>query len=239
MSFPTIFSTAVSNTTPNNTTSAVTLPASIAAGDLIIGFVASDAAAGAMTWPSPWVKILDHAGTGFVLSVGYLIASGGETTVAVTHTNERSNHIAARIKAAEWHGTTPPEVNAAVTGLSGTPNPGSLTPSWGALDTLWVAFFGCDDFSVPFPVTAWPTNYDNNQVSANTSTSAGDVAMASRGLNAASADPGSFTMTVSEDWSAFTLAVRPLQSTSIVPPRFMTRPFPFAPGSAKSQGGNF
>lgn len=236
MAFPTIFSNALSNTTPNNTTSTVTLPASIAVGDLILAFVAADAVAGAMTWPSPWVKILDHAGTGFVISVGYLIAAGGETSVGVTHTTERSNHIAVRIKAAEWHGTSPPEVNTAVTGLSVSPDPGSLAPSWGAADTLWVAFLGCDDFSVPFPITGWPTSYADSQLEKNTSTSAGDVAIASRGLNATSDDPGAFTMTVTEDWSAFTLAVRPPQLAGRRP---IYRPFPFAPSGAQSQGGRF
>ena len=211
MAFPVVAGSQTSQQTTNSTSSNVTLPANIQAGDLIIAFVAADSGAGAMTWPSPWVEIKDDAGTGFQFSVGYLIASGGETTVAVTHGSERSNHLAIRITG--WHGTTPPEITAVASGSSTTPNPGSLSPSWGAADTLWIAVLGCDNTTTdPFPITAWPTNYDSNHLSNNTATSAADVAIATRELNATSDDPGTFTMTGTETWNAYTIAVRPAAS---------------------------
>ena len=209
MAAPTIFATQVSQQASGVTASNVTLPASVAAGDLVIAFVAADSGAGAMTWPSPWVNIKDEAGTGFVFSCAYLIASGGETTVAATHTSERSNHIAARIKAAEWHGTTAPEITANANGSSTGPDPPSLTPSWGSDTTLWVAVCAADDSAAPFPITAWPTGYTDNQVGNSTATSAACVAICSKGATAASDDPAAFTMTGTETWNAYTLAVRP------------------------------
>ncbi len=206
MAFPVVSGSTNSQETANTTTSNVTLPGSIASGDLVLAFLALDAGAGtAPTWPSPWVSILADQGTGFNVYVGYLIASGGETTVAVTHTSERSNHIALRITS--WHGTTPPEITVKANGSSTTPDPPSLTPSWGALDTLWIALTGCDDSATPYPITAWP--YANNQASNATATSAADLALCTNNVNAASQDPGTFTMTVTETWNAYTVAVRP------------------------------
>lgn len=202
---------AVSSNGANTTTSVVTLPSSVAAGDLIIALIGADSGAGAMTWPSPWVKIKDEAGTGFQFSAAYLIASGGETSVSVTHTTERSNHIAFRIPAAEWHGTTPPEISAAVTGSSTTPDPPNLDPAgWATEAAHWIAVACADDSAPPGPITAYPTNYTSNQVTSNTAASAAFLAAAIRESFSASAEnPGAFTMTGSETWNAYTIAVRP------------------------------
>lgn len=212
MAFPTA-TTATSQQSTNSATRTVTLPVGVAAGDLVIALIAGDGTT-TFTWPSPWVEIKDEAGSGFVFTAAYLIASGGETSVAVTASAvERSNHIALRITG--WHGTTPPEIAAAATGSSTTPNPPSLTPSWGAADTLWIAIAAADDSATPFPITAWPANYTTNQIANATATSAADVALATRGLNAAAEDPGTFTMTGTETWNAYTIAVRPAAETAI------------------------
>lgn len=201
---------ALSQQTSNSVTSTVTLPAGVSAGDLIIAIIGADSGAGTMTWPSPWVKIKDDAGSGFEFSVGYLIASGGETSVAVTHLTERSNHIAYRIPAAEWHGTTPPEIAAAATGSSTQPDPPNLDPAgWATENAWWIAVAVLDDSAPPGPVTAWPTNYTLNQAENGTATSAAYVAAAIRQLSASAENPGPFTLTGTETWSAYTIAVRP------------------------------
>ena len=213
--FPTVVGTNNSQTVTNSAPT-IDLPAGIASGDLIIVFLAQDGAATA-TWPSPWVELVDeNAGTAANLHVAYLIASGGETTVAPTMSfAERSQHLAIRISAASWHGTTPPEVAAAVAGTSAAPNSGSLTPSWGSVDTLWITTFGIDQPAssgnpVTFPVTGWPTNYtDNNLSNGESDNSTAGIALATRNLATATQDPGAFTTTGSDDWVASTIAVRP------------------------------
>lgn len=207
MAFPVVQGVATSTRSSNATTTVVTFDAAASAGDLILVFHGSDSGAGANTYPAGWVELVDAAGSGFQASIAYLIATGGETSVTVTHTSERANAIAVRISG--WHGTTAPEVSTAATGSSTQPNPGSLTPSWGADDTLWIAAAFADDSATPFPITAWPTNYASNQTQGSTAASAADVAIATRNLNAASEDPGAFTMTATETWSAYTVAVRP------------------------------
>ncbi|NIQ91673.1 MAG: DUF2341 domain-containing protein, partial [Deltaproteobacteria bacterium] len=208
--FPTVVGSSNSEQASNNPPT-ISLPAGIVAGDLIIVFLAQDETATA-TWPSPWVELVDeNAGTAANLHVAYLIASGGETTVAPTMSaDERSQHLAIRISAASWDGITPPEVSTPLTGASGTPDSGSLTPSWGSEDTLWITTFGMDGPDVRFPVTVWPTNYADNNLSNGTGDlSTAGIALATRNLATATEDPGAFTTTGSDDWVASTIAVRP------------------------------
>ena len=213
--FPTVVGTQPSEETSDCSSCTITLPANSQAGDLIIAFLAQDKNFTA-TWPGAWVELVDQTVSADVsLHVGYLIATGGETSVIVTTSGvERSQHYAIRISAASWHGTTPPEKNlsgvAADTGSSGTPNSGSLTPSWGSADTLWISTFAMADPGGQFPVTGWPTNYTDNRLSNGTGAgSTGGIALATRNLNATSDDPGAFAVTGSEWWAASTIAVRP------------------------------
>jgi len=218
--FPSVLGTQPSETASDCSSCTITLPANIAAGDLIIAFLAQDKNYTA-TWPSPWVELVDQANsTAVSLHVGYLIATGGETSVIVTTSAaERTQHYAIRISAASWHGTTPPEKNlsgvTADTGSSGTPNSGSLTPSWGSADTLWISTLAMADPAVQFPVTGWPTNYTDNNLSNGTGdNSTAGIALATRNLAATTEDPGAFTVTGSEAWAASTIAVRPSANTT-------------------------
>jgi uncharacterized repeat protein (TIGR01451 family) len=211
--FPTVAGTTTSQQTLNVNNFTVQLPAGIEAGDLIIAFAAKDKNNTA-TWPAPWVEIVDASNSTEVsLFVAYLIASGGETSVTVTTASEpdRSHHIAIRIPAASWHGTTPPEAAAAITGNSNAPNSGSLTPSWGAADTLWISTFGLVDLDTD-SVTSYPTNYTDNNLSYGPTGSSAGIAIASRELNAATDDPGQFTLSGGNFWVAATVAVRPAAS---------------------------
>jgi hypothetical protein len=224
--FPTVVGSSNSEQASNNPPT-ITLPANIVAGDLVIVFLAQDETATA-TWPSPWVELVDeNAGTAANLHVAYLIASGGETTVAPTMSaDERSQHLAIRISAASWDGITPPEVSTPLTGASGTPDSGSLTPSWGSEDTLWITTFGMDGPDVRFPVTVWPTNYADNNLSNGTGDlSTAGIALATRNLATATEDPGAFTTTGSDDWVASTIAVRP-----VGPPTYSTAVSSVDPG---------
>jgi hypothetical protein len=144
---------------------------------------------------------------------------------------ERSQHLAIRISAASWHGTTPPEVAAAVTASSTAPNSGSLTPSWGSAATLWITTFGIADPALKFPVTGWPTNYTDNNLSNGTGdNSTAGIALATRNIAAATEDPGAFTTTAADWWAASTIAVRP----SCTPAPTVTS---VAPNSGPDTGG--
>jgi hypothetical protein len=92
-------------------------------------------------------------------------------------------------------------------------NPPSLTPSWGADDTLWIVVAGhAAGSSTAF--TAAPTNYTGFQNNgASSGGAAVSIASATRQLNASSEDPGAFTVSNNRFWAAATIGVRPSGAT--------------------------
>lgn len=210
MAFPTITSSQLSSRATNAIDDSVTLPASIAAGDLIIIFHFADGA-GTRTVPGSWQLIKDAVTSGSVSSVGvaYLIASGGETSVTVTKSiTERFSAIAIRIAAANWHGTTPPEISTGTTGSSTGPDPDNLILSgWGSEDTLWIPIVAFDDSAGTGTVSAYP--YASDNLKATAVSSAGCGAICSTTSTATSFNPNAFTLNPTDEWWAGTLAVRP------------------------------
>jgi hypothetical protein len=97
---------------------------------------------------------------------------------------------------------------ATATGISSGPNSPSVTPSWGAADTLWVTAFGQDNSTIT--LSSYPGSYTDNQLNYGAgTTSTPRVGGASQELNASSEDPGAFTLSASEQWTAITVAVKP------------------------------
>ena len=138
----------------------------------------------------------------------YKIADGTEgTTMSVTtDASEQSAHVTYRITS--WHGTTAPEAPAVATGTSTTPNPPSLTPSWGALDTLWFACATTANSDRTFSVD--PTSYVSGTTATTATGTAGAIIrVVRRELNAATDNPDTFTIDSSSGWDADTVAVRP------------------------------
>lgn len=105
----------------------------------------------------------------------------------------------------DWDGITPPELSTVVATGNSNPNSGSLTPSWGALDTLWFSLFTSDEINV---VSVWPTNYDDNRNNDQSGTNS--LAYSTRELNAVSDDPSAYTGSISTEWAAWTVAIKPL-----------------------------
>ena len=225
--FPQIVGSQLSSRASNGNPDTVNLPANIAAGDLIIVFHYSDDAL-TRTFPNPWVEIKDAPVDGDSANIGiaYLIASGGETSVTVTKSgSERFAATAIRISAASWHGTTAPEVSTGTTGSSQSPDPDSVTASWGAEDNLFIAVYAIDypalnEAGDPYamPTTGWPGNYTGNHIDSDRIYSCGGGGIASRELAASSDDPGTFTTTTSEQWWAGTVAIRPAIADSALSP---------------------
>jgi len=192
----------------NNTVDVVNLPASVAAGDLILEFHFKDGS-GTHSYPSPWVEIKDAILPSSAATVGiaYLIASGGETSVTVTTTHsERFAALACRIAAAAWHGTTPPEISTGASNTSSNPDPDSVTASWGSDDNLFIAVEASDQNSV---VSTYPSTYPDNQTASDPTFSSGRGAIATRELAASSDDPGTFGLSANDQWWAGTIVVRP------------------------------
>jgi hypothetical protein len=188
----------------------VNMPAAVDAGDLLIVIFTNDGSA-TVTTPAGWTALASNAANGAVrLSIYYKIAAGteGGTTVNfITFVNEEATAQVYRIT--DWHGTTPPEISAAITGTSTRPNPASLDPAgWDVSDTLWLAVAGQDRGDQDGPI-AYPAYYTDgvSTLSSEEITSC-QTHSARRVLAVVSEDPWPFTIPASEEWVAFTVAIR-------------------------------
>lgn len=208
--FPAVAATNTSNV-GSQTTHAVSMPSGISAGNLLIVIAAIQSAGATITNPSGWTQFLDQeqvsATTGVRLRAWYKIAAGGDTCSFSTSANRTSAHNSYRITG--FQGT--PEGLAAV-GQDGSPNPPSLTPSWGENKTLFLAATAVRSGSTA-TISAAPSNYtdllSNASGSATNSINTG-CGSARRQVQAGSENPGTFTLSVStQDWVAATIAIRP------------------------------
>ena len=170
MVFPVVASTATSAENTNTSVHTISLPSGIASGDLLITIMTSDTD-DAHTWPSDWTELYDSVRETAVRSQArYREADGteGSNITVATPTTEKSGSISYRITG---HNSTAPEISA-VSGDDTNPDPPNLAPSWGAADTLWLAFYGQDGSGT---VDDFPDNYSSGLTAARHANNQGDV----------------------------------------------------------------
>jgi hypothetical protein len=215
MSFPTV---AASNNSAQATATydhTVNLPANISAGNLLLVFFVVDSNP-TITFPEGWTQLFQAANSTYVnFGVWYRIADGGEggTITVTTDDNKTSAHISYRITG---HGSSAEAGTAVAPSGSTSPNPPSLSPTWGAGDTLWFACFGQNEGQGE-TVDAYPTNYTDGENKQSGSLNECKVAVARRELNAASEDPGTFTISDTERWVANTIAIKGALAQTLSP----------------------
>jgi hypothetical protein len=93
---------------------------------------------------------------------------------------------------------------AIVGGISTSPNPPSLTPSFGTAHAIWFACLAATSATL----TSYPSTYTDNRSYLNTGNP--NVAIASRFQIAASDDPAAYVRGSSNGWHAMTFAVKGL-----------------------------
>lgn len=209
MAFPTSTSPTATTFTTSVTSMAVNLPASISSGDLLIAHVGVRNP-GTWTVPTDWHVLNEEAGGGSVGETGvwYKIADGTEGSTATWTAGVATTAAWQVRKITNWHGTTPPEYTANNGDFTVGPDTASLTPSWGADDTLWLSLIGSSANTMTF--SAAPTNYtDLLGTTASSGGGASNAGSAIRQNNTATEDPGAFTVSQKRWWAGFTIAVRP------------------------------
>jgi hypothetical protein len=212
MAFPTVESVVFSVDNTSDTNHVIDLPGSIASGNLlIVGFCNStldstpNAAISGFT-PLGSSNLVNAQGH---LSIFYKIADGSEGATVTGTTDLPEVCAAFAMRVTGFNVTTPAEINTATKGLSSStidPDPGSLTPSWGAKDTLWIAVCYGDEPGTD--IDAFPSNYPDN----NGYIKADNVAIgiATLNENTAISDPDPFSLdTNNRRWTCFTLAIQP------------------------------
>ena len=192
------------------TSHTVDLPAGIVAGDLLIVVFAVRGNPGVTWGGTGFTEFFEVAnGANHALALAYRQADGteGATITVTTGASQKSAHTAYRITGHVNPATHAPEASAGATGNSAAPDPDSLSPTGGAKDYLWLAVLGWNQFGTT--LTGYPTNYLNGITKTTSSGNSANVGSAERELNAASENPGAFTLSASEQWIAATVAVHP------------------------------
>ena len=192
----TVFSTAA-------TSHLVAMPAVVDTGDLLL-CVLNMGFGYTVTTPGGWSAI-ENSNTR--LAVYAKDAAGTEDGTTVDFVSATAAEAVAQVyRITGWNGTVPTDIATATltTGTSSNPDPGSVTPSWGALDTLWIAV---ERSAAGETVSSYPANYTNGTYDFVASNIA--LATSRREINAATENPGTYTISASGTWYAVTIAVRP------------------------------
>lgn len=206
---PTTLTTLASGSSPYT----INLP-SVAAGDLLVIVLSTDgnaAVTGNLTTFATSIFNTTFAST-VRLSAWYRICDGSEGST-VTYTQAAGEDFCARVfkyAAGSWHGTTPPQGGTA-TGTGTSQDPPSLSPTWGAEDTQWLAA-SFPNSTQNTAATTYPANCPNNNLGARSRGATGQATlhMATANVNTATFNPDAFTATLSGsvDWIAGTIAIR-------------------------------
>ena len=212
-SSPTILSVTTTEWNSQPTAHAAALPATVDANDgLLYYFLAHDDAS--VTTPTGFTLIGSDTSASpsftFKTYTYIKVAVGNEdggTSDAVTDPGSEGIAQVYRIDAGTWEEATASiEISASAGGDSTTPDPDSLTPSWGSEDTTWIAISGIGDD--PATTDAIPTNYSDSVHNVENGTRDYGMTSARRSVTGASEDPGTFTISAGEPWLAWTTGIR-------------------------------
>ncbi len=199
--FPVVEATNSGELEPS-TSQSVTLPSGIQAGDLlIIVFVSGSGTISASGWSTLFNE--PDSSSSIRLVVFYKTAAGSDTATISNSSGRVAAYTTYRISGHQGV----PEAQT-TTGTSTTPDPPSLSPSWGLAKTLWIAAAGRLSSGV---ASGYPDNYTGgmSEVGAQPPIVFLGVSSAHRENEVASEDPGSFTFEFSAPWVAATIGIRP------------------------------
>lgn len=206
MAFPVVAARATGRSTTTNAVShAMTLPAGIVAGDLLVVVVACDQnptiSVNTGVSGSGWSQLVQGAnGTNVCSNVFWKIATGADALTITLSAADQTSHVSFRITGG--YSVTGTSAN----GSSTNSEPGTHTPPDGAQDYLWIVTRAGDSTVV---ATAAPTNFSNLQTQAAAGTGGASINTAERAMNGSAYNPTNFT-SASEQWVCFTLAVSPV-----------------------------
>ncbi len=195
----------------------INMPATVASGDLLITIInVPGGSAVTMNAPAGWTQLTGspfNNGTTAKVSVFAKNAAGTEGGTQVNFATGVTGDAAAqvyRIPAGDWNAGTLTSVvtatAAAATGVT-TPDPPSVTPAWGAANTLWIAAAGGETWT---GLTSPPAGFTSEGIQTVGATTTGaSVASAILSSNVATENPGTFTLATSSTGEALTIAVQP------------------------------
>ncbi len=209
--------TVVQRTETPITTSATSLTITFTqtSGNLVVIFLGLNDTAQALSTVGDSFTNLTNTNATFHILYKKLDGSEGGDVIVTVATTTRAAAIAYNIQGAEDPGTQAPEFSTVATGTSLTPDPGSITPTGGTKDYLFLASFrqNGEEANDDTWCNTGPTNYTN--LTATTAGIAGganlngSVCSAEFQATVSTEDPGTFNVDQSLAWRAYTVAVHP------------------------------
>lgn len=198
---PTIVSSNSSSVTTAGTSHAVSLPASIVAGNLLFVCHASRDNV-SHTWPAGWTELDDFINAGLQGStIGWRVADGTEgatMTITSSGSTQSSRAISVQVSGSSGAPNVSTVTNSTVANAS--PDTGSVTRKGG----LFLTMFSMRETVDVTTITA-PTNYTT--VAALQGATGGVViALAQRSATATPEDPGAWTTNAGNPWLGWTAA---------------------------------
>jgi hypothetical protein len=162
MASPVVEGTAETAVSTAGTSHAITLPASIAATDMVLIVMSIGNVAATLNALTDWQEILDENAAVGLKILRYTGAGVPSNPTFTSSANTRSASIAYRISGADESVT--PQIGTTATGTSVNPNPPASATPPSSQDYLFIAVCGsageqADDESY---VTSFPTNYTHS-----------------------------------------------------------------------------
>ncbi|HIP80213.1 MAG TPA: hypothetical protein EYH07_17370 [Kiloniellaceae bacterium] len=212
--FPEVVSVTPTSFAAATTSHSVQMDATVDADDLLIAITSfREGADGIVSvtpggWTSIWNPVdANHEGNGYAR-----IADGTEGGTTVDFQTSRARTGCALVyRIRNWFGNIANgiDVSSINSQSTATPNPPSLSPSWGSAKTLWIAVAtGQDDDA---GINTYPANYTNgvHTISGGGANNGASISTARRELKAASENPGVFNWDQSELTYALVVGIRP------------------------------
>jgi hypothetical protein len=170
------------------------------AGELLLVAIAMENNGAGPSTPAGWTARISPVTVGTLIFALYeRVATGGETSVTISHGNNETVWMAWRIGANSGSSSA-----GSASGTDTAPNPPSLAPG-SAKQYTWIAM---EAHRGNGATSAYPTGYDQGQQTvASTGGNFSRLSSAERFLTAASDDPAAFTIASSANWVAATVAV--------------------------------
>lgn len=198
--------------TSNSNAWTITYPTNIAANDLLIFFVSCDGSPGGFTDDAGLTGIVINNTGANTWSCRAKIAAGTETgTFTLTLDGGASEQGGWRMfRVTNYFGDPTLSLNIfgqqTITGSpSANPDPPNNAPGWGAIDILWFASCGVDTSRT---ISVYPLA-DNNTADVSGGAGGATLGLCTTNSAVSSLNPGTFTISTSDDWVAGTVAVRP------------------------------
>lgn len=211
MTFPTTVTTADSNAGGGVTDAPVmSLPGSLVNGNIVVLTLGARATSVDAT-PTGWTEIANSGSANVTDLVAWVREVDATWNTDTTVTGSLANaatwsSLAWQFSGTEAVATQAPEgaVTAFDTATTAADSP-LVTPTGGAKDYKWLTIYFARDSAA---TTTWPTNYATTTLTTQSGGGSHRQSSGERNLNAASENPGAFTISSSQA-SAMTIAIHP------------------------------